>query len=116
MIILKMQITAYDKSRARLKMLCLTTLVIASASASADPTADVAQRNAANPFATYSAKALDPLNKGGCYTGSAPSPETLKVNYSTSAPAPSFTFAGSGPLSRCILPRAVSIAMPSGGI
>jgi len=61
-----------------LKMLCFTTLVIASASASADPTADVAQRNAANPFATYSAKALDPLNKGGCYTGSAPSPETLK--------------------------------------
>ena len=42
--------------------------------ASRDPAAIIAERNAANPYATFSVAALSPENVGGCYSGKAPSP------------------------------------------
>ena len=51
-----------------------SALPAAAARTAAESAAAVAERNAANPFATYSTAALSPHNVGGCYTGKAPSP------------------------------------------
>ena len=42
--------------------------------------ATIAQRNAENPLATYSADALSPHNVGGCYHGKAPSSDQMAAS------------------------------------
>ena len=55
----------------------LSTLTVIAALAASDAATTIAERNAANPYATYSVNALSAQNVGGCYHGKAPSPQAL---------------------------------------
>lgn len=59
----------------------MINLLSAVVLASRDPAAIIAERNAANPYATFSVAALSPENVGGCYKPSPVSEASEKLTF-----------------------------------